>query len=127
MARILVIEDEDSARDFISRCLSSEGHQVIESNDGNQGLTKYRENGADLIITDIVMPEKEGISTIIDLRRENFSGPIIAMSGDGLVGRGRDYLLVARKLGADVVLAKPFNRTTLLENVATLLADHSST
>ena len=122
MARILVIDDEDVARGFISRCLARQGHEVIETADGNQGLAKFREVGADLIITDIVMPEKEGIATIVELRGDNFDGPILAVSGACNSGRGGDYLKVAQKLGADAVLAKPFSSAKLMEHVTALLA-----
>ena len=121
MAQILVIEDEDVVREFICRCLEREGHQVVCSVDGDQGMAKYMKHGADLIVTDIVMPNKEGFATIIELRRSEYRGPIIAMSGDSVIGSGSDYLRVATRLGANDVLFKPFNRATLIDCVTLLL------
>lgn len=105
MARILIIEDDLRARDHLSRVLAREGHQVIVASDGEQGITLYREEPCDLVITDIYMPGKEGLETIMELRRE-FSGvKIIAVSEDP--EDGFDPLFLARKLGAFCTFAKP--------------------
>ena len=127
MAYILVIEDEHLEREILCRQLAQEGHDVAEAPDGNIGLAEYREHGADLIITDIFMPELDGISTILKLREESYYGPIIAISGGGQVGFGSDYLNVARLVGADAALAKPLDGVSLVRTVSSLLNERIRT
>ena len=122
MARILVIEDDFEVRTVIRRMIENEGHEVIEAPDGEVGTRIYREQSADLIITDILMPEKEGIETIIELRREFPEVKIIAISGGGKVGSS-DYLTLAKKLGATTTLPKPFSGKDLIATVQKHLTD----
>lgn len=120
MADILVIDDDDIFRDVLVSALTQGGHDVRWAENGVEGLRAFRERPAKLVITDIVMPEKEGLDTIMDLRRE-FSGlRIIAMSG-GLAHDPRLYLRMAEKFGANAVLAKPFALADLLQTVDTVL------
>jgi DNA-binding response OmpR family regulator len=116
MARILVIDDEAELRRIIRIALEQAGHEVIEARNGDDGLRQHDDAAADLIITDIMMPETDGIETIIALRRHNPCIKIIAISGGGRVG-DTNFLTLAAKLGADQVLAKPFRREQLLETV----------
>jgi DNA-binding response OmpR family regulator len=123
MAHVLVIEDERSLRDFVREALERAGHEVSLAADGRDGLRQCRASRApvDLVITDLIMPEQEGLETIMLLRRERPALPVIAMSGGGGGGRTRDLLATARILGAARTLAKPFRLAELLTAVHELL------
>ena len=120
MARILIIGDEDQARCMLHQVLERAGYDVIEARDGVEGLQRFREGPTDVIITDILMPEKEGLETIMDLRREFPAAKIIAMSGGGRTGN-LNFLEVARRLGAQRTLHKPFGLPEMLKAVQELL------
>jgi DNA-binding response OmpR family regulator len=119
VARILIIDDESQVRDLLRQALERAGHEVVEARDGREGLRSFRVTPADLILTDILMPEKEGLETIIELRREVPGIKIIAMSG----GRGGklNFLDIAKQLGAQRVLQKPFGVHEVLKMVTELL------
>lgn len=121
MARILVIEDDDQTRDLLREMLERDGYEVVDVPNGNLGLKQQRENPCQLVITDILMPDKEGIETIMEMRRDDPQVPIIAISGGGVAG-GLDYLAVAKNLGARHTFAKPVDRRELLAAVAAELA-----
>lgn len=116
MAVILVIDDDESVRSTIGTILTRAGHQVLQAADGRKGLSVLRSTKVDLIITDIIMPEQEGIETILEVRRSDPKTQIIAISGGGR-NRNLDFLSVARKLGATHILPKPFRAAELLELV----------
>ena len=120
MARILLVDDDEQFRNMLSETLKGAGYQVLEARDGAEGLKFYREHGTDLIITDLIMPEKEGLETIQELRRANPEVKIIAMSGGGRSGP-TDYLKIAKTFGARQVLAKPFSREEILTAVEDVL------
>jgi DNA-binding response OmpR family regulator len=113
ISRILVIDDDPVARVTIQTILEEEGYSVTCAEDGRRGLAAFRESRPDLVVTDIVMPGKEGIETILELRSIWPDGPIIAISGGGRIGKG-DFLKMAKTCGADAVLAKPFEPAELL-------------
>lgn len=121
MANILLIDDDDILRDVLAGALAHYGHVVRQASNGNEGLKSYREQPADLVITDIVMPEKEGLDTIRDLRRDFPNARVIAMSG-GLAHDPRLYLHMAGKFGAHAVLAKPFPLADLIRAVDAAMA-----
>lgn len=121
MANILLIDDDDTLRDVLASALAHYGHVVRQAGNGVEGLKCYREQPADLVITDIVMPEKEGLDTIRDLRRDFPDARIIAMSG-GLAHDPRLYLHMAEKFGAHAVLSKPFPLADLIRAVETAMA-----
>ena len=100
--------------------LKRAGHEVVEAPDGIEGIRLYREKQPQLVITDIVMPKKEGLETILDLKREDPQVKIIAISGGGRVGP-ESYLDIAEGFGANRVLTKPFNNKELLEAIHDLL------
>lgn len=121
MARILIIDDEDELRSMLRQMLEQAGHEVAEAVNGAEGIALYERDAHDLIITDIIMPEKEGVETIIALRRTAPELPIIAISGGGRLD-ATDFLTMAKKLGARHTLTKPFRRDQLLEAVGECLA-----
>jgi CheY-like chemotaxis protein len=120
MALILVIDDVAMMRDLVRRMLERAGHSVIEAADGEAGIAVVEMQDPALVITDLIMPKKEGIETIQQIRRSHPNTKIIAMSGH-VRPDGISYLDAARKLGADAILAKPFLRVALLEVVDRLL------
>jgi DNA-binding response OmpR family regulator len=120
MARILLIEDNDGLRAILAEHLFLAGHTVIEASDGRQGLDRFRRAGADVVVTDIVMPETEGLEVLREIRNAQPPVPVISISGGGL-GSGEDYLAMARVLGAATVLLKPFSPAVLVAAIAELL------
>jgi DNA-binding NtrC family response regulator len=125
MARILIIDDESQIRSMLRLMLERVGYEVDEAPDGIEGIRQYREDPADLIITDLIMPNKDGIGMIIDLKKEFPKVKIIAMSGGG-VNRPEGYLDGAKKLGATRTLTKPIDRDEMLEAVKETLKDTRS-
>jgi len=117
-ARILVADDEPGVRKFFRLALEQAGYEVTEAENGKQALEHALAGRVDLLITDLVMPEKEGIETIRALRREAPGVGIIAVSG----AFGGMFLSHARMLGADVVLSKPVEAELLLAKVAEVLS-----
>jgi two-component system, chemotaxis family, chemotaxis protein CheY len=107
MPSILLIDDEESFRAVLKVSLEQMGHTVVAAKDGREGVASYSKGTFDLVITDLIMPDKEGIETIMDLRKLNPAVKIIAMSGGGRV-TSVDYLQIARQVGAKKILAKPF-------------------
>jgi len=116
---ILLIDDEESFRCVIKQVLVNAGFEVVEAANGAQGIQYFHENPADMIITDIIMPEKEGIETIIELKKAFPNVKLIAMSGGGWYGTDIDFDM-AKKLGAKT-LDKPFALQDLLDVVHELL------
>jgi DNA-binding response OmpR family regulator len=111
--KVLVIDDDPAARMTVRAILEDEGYSVTCAEDGRRGLEAFRKLRPDLVVTDIVMPEKEGIETILELRSIWPKGPIIAISGGGRTGN-IDYLRLAQGMGANAVLMKPFDPAELL-------------
>jgi CheY-like chemotaxis protein len=116
MAKILVIDDNAQMRRTVRHVLAGGNHEVIEAADGNQGLDQFALHRPEIVITDLLMPEKEGIETIRELRRMAPALRIIAMSGGG-TDNDSIFLGMAKALGADAVLAKPFRADDLLRLV----------
>jgi CheY-like chemotaxis protein len=122
MVRILVVDDDDAVREVLGESLEAAGHEVRTAADGGRAIRIAAEWPPDVVVTDIVMPEKEGLETIIELRRTHPAVRIIAISGGGVVGPD-DYLVPAEGLGADRCLAKPFRLGELSELIEELLAE----
>ena len=118
MADILVIDDDPQMRQLITRILRGAGHTVREAEDGRGGIEAYSERPSALVISDIVMPDMDGIEVIRILRGEGAEIPIIAISG----GSDPLYLRAATALGATASLKKPFSPEQLTLLVTTLLA-----
>jgi CheY-like chemotaxis protein len=107
MASILVIDDEPNIRTLLRAILESDGHTVIEATNGREGVTLYRQQPVDLVITDIHMPELNGLDLILELTREFLNVKVIAISGEQ--GEATSSLHMAKLLGARQVLHKPFS------------------
>ncbi|MGB8275319.1 MAG: response regulator [Alphaproteobacteria bacterium] len=120
--RILVIDDDDLIRLTLRAALEKAGYVVLEAPDGEKGIRLFKADPVDIVVTDIVMPEKEGIATVLELRREDPDVKIIAISGGGQLA-AKDLLHFAGKLGADRILAKPFPPNRLIELVRELLSE----
>jgi DNA-binding response OmpR family regulator len=121
MAKILVVDDNQLVRSTTRAMLESGGHEVVDAADGHAALELARNSKPDLVLTDIVMPDKEGIGLIMELRSGGYKNAIIAMSGGGQIGP-KDLLTMARELGADDCLTKPFRRADLIAKVSASLA-----
>jgi DNA-binding response OmpR family regulator len=120
IAKILVIEDDEAMRRLIGRILGDGGCEVIEAADGRVGMRLFREEAPDLVITDIVMPNRDGIEIIREIRESGSKVGLIAISGGG-VRRGELFLTAAKQFGADVILQKPFRPEALRTAVEVLL------
>jgi CheY-like chemotaxis protein len=116
-ARILVVDDDAGVREVLQSMLEAAGYTVLVAVNGREALAALRESAFDCIITDLVMPEQEGIETIKMIRRDYPDLGIIAMSG----AFGGDYLRIASYLGAHATLAKPVQLPTLLATVSGLV------
>ena len=123
MPRILVIDDHDDICAFMKEALQLSGHVVDVASDGNSGLAQQRRQPADVVITDIFMPDADGMETIQRLKSEFPKAKIIAMSGGGMMSKNVDYLSMAREFGADRVLPKPFDHKALLVAVEAVLPE----
>jgi two-component system chemotaxis response regulator CheY len=121
MASVLIIDDDASVRRVLRSTLERAGHQVVEAGNGAEGMQRYRTRPADLVITDVFMPDQDGIETIQQLRQEFPDCRILAISG-GSVGGTSGTLTDAMLFGADATLAKPFAIQQLTAAVADLLA-----
>lgn len=121
-ATILVVDDDPDLRDSICHSLRAEGMISRSATNGRQAAEILSSTKIDLVVTDLFMPDADGIETIRYVRRQHARTPILAVSANTHDG-GMDYLAIAKKLGADAALAKPFRRRQLLETVHRLLAD----
>ena len=121
MAVIMVIDDEEMVRTTLRDTLELDGHEVVEASDGQKGLDMFAVTPANLVITDIMMPEKAGIETVVELSQQFPATKIIVISGGG-VSKNLEFLKIAKTLGADRVIPKPFTPDRLLTTVRELLA-----
>ncbi len=120
MQKILVIDDDAVVRETIIQILEDYGYEVVSAEDGSRGVKLFRSERPDLVITDIIMPEKEGIQTIMEIRAECPTAKIIAVSGGGRIGN-TDFLKIAQKLGATDIIAKPFDPDEFLSRISQCL------
>lgn len=120
MSRILVIDDDTQFRGMLRQVLSREGYEVVEASNGKEGIALFRTEPTDLVISDILMPEQEGLQTIKELRREFPEVKIIAISGGGPSGT-LNFLRAATLLGAHRTLWKPFDLDELRQVVREVL------
>ena len=122
-ATILVADDDRAIRTVLNQALVRLGHDVRLTGNAATLWRWITDGEGDLVITDIIMPEKEGIQTITEIRREQPEAKVIAISGGGRIGN-TDFLRIAQKLGATEVIAKPFDPDDLRSRVARCLAGH---
>jgi DNA-binding response OmpR family regulator len=122
MARLLVMDDDETLRGALRVALEAAGYEVAEAADGAAGLRLYREQGADLVLVDIFMPERDGLEVIRALRAETPHPKIVAISGGGRTGQ-TDMLRAAAVLGAARTLRKPFTPRELLAVIRELLGE----
>ncbi len=120
MARILIIDDDEQFLRMLMQIFERNGYEVLGASDGEDGIALFRKKNADLIITDIIMPGKEGLETIAELKRDFPDVKIIAISGGGRL-RPDDYLNIAVGFGASRTFTKPIDRKELLAAVEELL------
>lgn len=120
MQTILIIEDDEQIRDIIRQTAELLNYGTLTASDGAEGIKILKEQDVDLIVTDIIMPRKEGIETIVEAKIINPSVKIIAVSGGGRIGP-KSYLELAEGFGADRVFTKPFELEELVEAIDSLL------
>ena len=120
MAYILVIDDDHQILELFKRILESDGHEVITARNGQEGIEIFRRERTDLVVTDIVMPVKDGIKTIMQLEREFPGVKIIAISGGGVIEPER-YLKLAECIGIKQTLTKPITKDQLIQAVNEVL------
>jgi DNA-binding response OmpR family regulator len=123
MKRILVIDDDDAIRAMLRKLFTANGFDVSVAENGKEAVRRQEEGPFDLIVTDLVMPEKEGIETIMEFRKKYPATKIIAISGGGQLNSGEYYLELAGNLGAHKTLAKPFTHSEILAAVKELFAE----
>ena len=120
MTAILVVDDQKELRTVVRRVLTEANYEVAEAEDGDAALAAFRASPPALVITDIIMPGKEGIEVIATMKRERPEVKVLAISGGGRT-HVMDFLAIARKAGADAALEKPFRKSDLLARVVELL------
>ena len=120
MAPILIIDDDPQINHLLQDVLELEGYQVITAQRATEGLHHLETTTIDLVITDVIMPDKEGLETIREMRQRFPQTKILAISG-GLTRSGVDVLDIAKRLGANSVLSKPFGVEDLIQSVRMLL------
>ena len=119
--RILVVDDEAGIRAMLDFVLTRHGFEVAQAKNGTEALQLYKEGEFDLVITDLIMPDKEGIETILEMRGLKRPIRIIAISGGGRMDQNM-HLNLARSVGADRVMAKPFMPEELIATINDLLS-----
>ena len=121
MAKLLLVDDNQDLLGMQGEFLRMSGHEVETAVNGDEALAHAARGNFDLVITDIIMPSKDGIELIVALRKSQPSARIIAISGGGRLN-AKDYLGIAQKLGAAATLAKPFSGSDLVATVERVLA-----
>lgn len=123
--RILLVDDDEALRTALRRALERDGHQVVEACDGRDALLQLDRQPVDLVITDLIMPESEGVELTFSLQKRSPKLPVVAMSGGGSWAPEL-YLSIAKTAGAADVFVKPFPIGDLLTRVRSLLANSGS-
>ncbi|MFH0957451.1 MAG: response regulator [Pseudomonadota bacterium] len=120
MAKVLIVDDEESITSLLRQAFDMNGFEVIEASNGMEAVRIFREGGIDLVITDIIMPDKEGLESIMDFKEIDPNVKIIAMSGGGRL-EPHSYLQMAAKFGAKKVFQKPLSISLLIEAARELI------
>lgn len=124
MKRILIIDDDPRMLQLLGEAFSGSGYHVELAADGEVGLALFRAEPPDVVVTDILMPNREGLETIVALRKLQADVKVVAISGGGNIGPS-NFLRLATHLGADAVLAKPFRLSEIRELVDGLFEPQS--
>jgi Response regulator containing CheY-like receiver, AAA-type ATPase, and DNA-binding domains len=114
---VLIVDDEEMVRLTLCQLLEREGHKIVTAVNGAEALAMLAVTDVDLVVTDMIMPDKDGVETIIAIRKRWPKLRILAISGGGRT-RNLDFLKYAKSVGADAILPKPFNRAELIQAVA---------
>ena len=125
MARVLVVDDEELMREAVRFALEQDGHEVHEAENGQMGLNLFEEVQPDLVVTDLIMPQKEGIETIRVLRKRHPDAKILVLSGRGGIALNAN-LERARQVGADATLLKPCDFDELRDTVRSLTSPNAT-
>ena len=123
MAGILLVEDDHDLRSMLKSSLEKGKNLIIEASNGREALNKFKSSLIDLVITDLVMPEQDGIGLIMELKKIKPDIKIIAISGGGKAGPS-NYLSIAETLGANAIFSKPFSVTAFQEKVDQILSEN---
>src|SRR5512140_3783252 len=126
MSVILLIEDDNELREMLKLALIRKNYVVLEAVNGKEALIHFKPGVTDLVITDLIMPEEDGLKVIMRIREMKPGIKVIAISGGGKAGPG-SYLNLAKALGADVTYSKPFSVNDLISNIGVLLNIDQST
>jgi DNA-binding response OmpR family regulator len=125
MSVILIIEDDKELREMIKTALIRKDHVVLEAENGKEALIHFKPSVTDLVITDLIMPDEDGLKVIMKIREMKKGIKLIAISGGGKAGP-RSYLNLAKALGADAIYPKPFSINDLISKIENLLkVEHS--
>jgi CheY-like chemotaxis protein len=119
MAHILLVDDDENFRTMLRITLQRLGHQITEATDGSMAIKLHAQNNYDAVMMDLIMPDKEGMETIVEMRKDHPDTKIIAMSGGGRMN-AKDILTMAKAVGADQILAKPFENEKLIDTLKSL-------
>ena len=114
--KILIIDDDELVRSMMANFLKKNGYAVAQASNGNEGIEIAKKNIPDIVITDMLMPEKEGIETIVDLKKYNTDIKIIAISSGGKT-KNMSFLDIAKNVGAQATIEKPFKPQDLIETI----------
>ncbi len=120
MPGILIVEDDKELREMLKVSLIRHKYTVLEATDGKDAITHFKPSIVDLVVTDLIMPEEDGLKVIMKLRELKPKLKLIAISGGGKAGPG-SYLKLAKALGADAVFSKPFSINDLILKIESLL------
>lgn len=120
MPGILIVEDDGDLREMLKVSLQRKNYTVLEADNGKDALRRFKPHVTDLVITDLIMPEEDGLKVIMKLRELKPSIKIIAISGGGKAGPG-SYLNLAKVLGADAIFSKPFSLSEITGKIDSLL------
>lgn len=123
MAGILLVEDDYDLRSMLKSSLEKGKNLIVEASNGREALHKFKSSLIDLVITDLVMPEQDGIGLIMELKKLKPDIKIIAISGGGKAGPS-NYLSIAETLGANAIFSKPFSVTLFMEKVDEILSEN---
>lgn len=122
MKKILIIDDDKEVLKMLTNLIGRAGYATLSARDGEEGLKLFHQENPDLVVTDLIMPNKEGLEVIMEIRKSLHSPKIIAISGGGKL-TPESYLPLAERLGADHVLEKPFLPSNLIKIICSLLGE----